>query len=247
MDDSDVLPRQGFSQMARNMRCQLYFPYPTEQVVLLRTGVLHHINTYMQALGLAPPSAPKQAPANGLPHHADKDSPRHQHAGDAMGVDAAQGHQHNSAALGLAPEEAAADDAVASAQRDVSAAATGAKVKGLSTSAAPDTGLQNRLAEGLGADQPSDSPKAMDVDAAQGNTAPEVLASLGPACAMHSTLHSLQFAVELVVKSPLTPPGHWWSVSHGLAHACTECTFQGARYVQHFSLQSAASPLHGRH
>ena len=48
----DVLPRQGFSQMARNMRCQLYFPYPAEQVILLRTGVLVHINAYMQALGL---------------------------------------------------------------------------------------------------------------------------------------------------------------------------------------------------
>ena len=52
MTDCDVLPRQGFTQMARNMRCQLYFPYPAEQLMLLRTGVLVHINAYMQALGL---------------------------------------------------------------------------------------------------------------------------------------------------------------------------------------------------
>ena len=65
MTNSDVLPRQGFSQVARNMRCQLYFPYATEQVVLLRTGVLVHINAYMRALGLTPNSAPPQQ--NGIP------------------------------------------------------------------------------------------------------------------------------------------------------------------------------------
>lgn len=79
VDDSDVLPRQGFSQMARNMRCQLYFPHPTDQVVLLRTGVLHHINSYMQALGLAPPSdpttAPQPPPANTLPDQAGVNGP----------------------------------------------------------------------------------------------------------------------------------------------------------------------------
>ena len=63
--DCDVLPRQGFTQVARNMRCQLYFPYATEQVVLLRTGVLVHINAYMHALGLTPDSAPPQQ--NGVP------------------------------------------------------------------------------------------------------------------------------------------------------------------------------------
>ncbi|DBB03841.1 TPA: hypothetical protein ACH3X1_012936 [Trebouxia sp. C0004] len=55
--NADVLPRQGFNQMARNMRCQLYFPHPTEQVVLLRTGVLVHVNAYMKALGLTPGTA----------------------------------------------------------------------------------------------------------------------------------------------------------------------------------------------
>ena len=79
VDNSDVLPRQGFSQMARNMRCQLYFPHPTDQVILLRTGILHHINSYMQALGLTPPSdpftAPKPPPANNLPDQANDNGP----------------------------------------------------------------------------------------------------------------------------------------------------------------------------
>lgn len=65
--NADVLPRQGFNQMARNMRCQLYFPHPAEQVVLLRTGVLVHINAYMKALGLTPSTATGSTP----PKHTD--------------------------------------------------------------------------------------------------------------------------------------------------------------------------------
>lgn len=73
MVNSDVLPRHGFTQMVRNMRCQLYFPFPTEQVVLLRTGVLVHINAYMRSLGLTPPAADQAAapPAKSHPTHAD--------------------------------------------------------------------------------------------------------------------------------------------------------------------------------
>lgn len=73
MVNSDVLPRHGFTQMARNMRCQLYFPFPTEQVVLLRTGVLVHINAYMRSLGLTPPAADQAAapPAGSQHTHAD--------------------------------------------------------------------------------------------------------------------------------------------------------------------------------
>ena len=73
MVNSDVLPRHGFTQMVRNMRCQLYFPFPTEQVVLLRTGVLVHINAYMRSLGLTPPAADQAAapPAKPQPTHAD--------------------------------------------------------------------------------------------------------------------------------------------------------------------------------
>ena len=39
-------------RMAKEARCELYFPYPDDQVVLLRTGVLLHFNKYMQSLGL---------------------------------------------------------------------------------------------------------------------------------------------------------------------------------------------------
>lgn len=67
--NSDVLPRHGFTQMAHNMRCQLYFPFPTEQVVLLRTGVLVHINAYMRSLGLTPPAADPAATSPALPQH----------------------------------------------------------------------------------------------------------------------------------------------------------------------------------
>ena len=72
--DSDVLPRHGFTQMARNMRCQLYFPFPTEQVVLLRTGVLVHINAYMRSLGLTPPDADQAAAPPARPQHSHGDS-----------------------------------------------------------------------------------------------------------------------------------------------------------------------------
>lgn len=71
--NADVLPRQGFNQMARNMRCQLYFPHPTEQVVLLRTGVLVHINAYMKALGLTPSTATGSTP----PKHTDAQTGAH--------------------------------------------------------------------------------------------------------------------------------------------------------------------------
>ena len=69
----DLLPRHGFTQMARATRCQLYFPFPTEQVVLLRTGVLVHIYAYMRSLGLTPPAADQAAapPTKSQPTHAD--------------------------------------------------------------------------------------------------------------------------------------------------------------------------------
>lgn len=70
MANSDVLPRHGFTQMARNMRCQLYFPFPTEQVVLLRTGVLVHVNAYMRSLGLTSPAADQAT----TPQHTHADS-----------------------------------------------------------------------------------------------------------------------------------------------------------------------------
>ena len=72
MPDSDVLPRHGFVQMAYNVRCQLYFPFPTEQVVLLRTGVLFHINAYMRSLGLTPPL--DQTPPSAKSQHTSADT-----------------------------------------------------------------------------------------------------------------------------------------------------------------------------
>ncbi|KAK9803241.1 hypothetical protein WJX73_008882 [Symbiochloris irregularis] len=47
-----VMHRHGFTKIAKDVGCQLYFPYPGEQVVVLRTGVLMHLKAYMQALGL---------------------------------------------------------------------------------------------------------------------------------------------------------------------------------------------------
>ena len=69
--DCDVLPRQGFTKMANNMRCQLYFPFPTEQVVLLRTGILVHINAYMRSLGFLPDTPQTVSPLQVPRHDAD--------------------------------------------------------------------------------------------------------------------------------------------------------------------------------
>ena len=46
--DKSVMPRQAFTKIAKDVGCQLYFPYPGEQVVVLRTGVLLHLKAYMQ-------------------------------------------------------------------------------------------------------------------------------------------------------------------------------------------------------
>ena len=128
VDNLDVLPRQGFSQMARNMRCQLYFPHPTDQVILLRTGVLHHINSYMQTLGLAPPSDPSGDPkhptANGLPDQAAADGPAAAANGpgaSAKGPMAAKGDSVMADTVALP----AGSDAVGAAQRSLTGAADG--------------------------------------------------------------------------------------------------------------------------
>ena len=136
VDDSDVLPRQGFSQMARNMRCQLYFPHPTDQVILLRTGVLHHINSYMQALGLAPPSdsstAPKPPPANTLPDQAGANGPLG--AATALGASA-------KGPMAAAVDSVMADTVALSASAD----ALGAAQRNLSdgTGTVPDSSRQS--------------------------------------------------------------------------------------------------------
>lgn len=42
------MPRQAFTRVAKDVGCQLYFPYPGDQVVVLRTGMLMHLKAYMQ-------------------------------------------------------------------------------------------------------------------------------------------------------------------------------------------------------
>lgn len=45
-----VLPRRAFTKLAQQAGCQLYFPFPNDNVVLLRTGMLYHIKRYMQVI-----------------------------------------------------------------------------------------------------------------------------------------------------------------------------------------------------
>jgi hypothetical protein len=46
--DTGVLPRRAFSRAAKQALCPLSFPWPNDQVVVLRTGMLQHIKRYMQ-------------------------------------------------------------------------------------------------------------------------------------------------------------------------------------------------------
>ena len=46
--DANVMNRIGFQKVARSLGCQLYLPFPGESVALLRTGLLRHIDSYMQ-------------------------------------------------------------------------------------------------------------------------------------------------------------------------------------------------------
>ena len=43
-----VLPRSAFDKIAKESNCQLYFPSPGEHIVVLRTGILQHLDKYMQ-------------------------------------------------------------------------------------------------------------------------------------------------------------------------------------------------------
>ena len=44
----NVMNRVGFTKVARQLGCQLYIPFPGEQVAVLKTGLLLHIEAYMQ-------------------------------------------------------------------------------------------------------------------------------------------------------------------------------------------------------
>ncbi|KAL4423903.1 hypothetical protein ABPG75_001204 [Micractinium tetrahymenae] len=58
----DLLPRQAFLKYAIEAQCPLFFPYPGENVAVMRAGLLRHIDRYMQLLGLAQGPQP-QVPA----------------------------------------------------------------------------------------------------------------------------------------------------------------------------------------
>ena len=50
--DREVMTRNAFRRTALETRCQLYFPGPDEDIVLLRTGFLKHIQVpYRSLLG----------------------------------------------------------------------------------------------------------------------------------------------------------------------------------------------------
>ena len=49
----DRLPRAAFQRLVTPTKCQLWIPFPGEQVVLLRSGLLKHIDTDMKALRLS--------------------------------------------------------------------------------------------------------------------------------------------------------------------------------------------------
>ena len=48
MRQMEVMPRPAFEKVAKDCACQLKFPFPDEEVVLLRSGVLQHLRKYMQ-------------------------------------------------------------------------------------------------------------------------------------------------------------------------------------------------------
>jgi hypothetical protein len=41
----DLLPRQAFMKCAIEMNCPLSFPYPGDNVVVMRTGLLKHMQS----------------------------------------------------------------------------------------------------------------------------------------------------------------------------------------------------------
>lgn len=50
-----VLPRTAFLHSAAQLHCPLFLPWPGDQVVLLRSGLLRHLRTYMCRLGIMRP------------------------------------------------------------------------------------------------------------------------------------------------------------------------------------------------
>lgn len=54
-----MIPRTIFLKLEQEVRCTLWVPEPGTDVVLLRTGLLRHLDRYMLQLRILPPSAPK--------------------------------------------------------------------------------------------------------------------------------------------------------------------------------------------
>ena len=48
-----VMPRPAFERVAKECSCQLHFPFPDEELVLLKSGLLQHLRKYMQVLSAA--------------------------------------------------------------------------------------------------------------------------------------------------------------------------------------------------
>ena len=51
--DPHVMSRVGFTKVARQLGCQLYIPFPGDHVACLKTGLLLHVEAYMQARSLS--------------------------------------------------------------------------------------------------------------------------------------------------------------------------------------------------
>ena len=43
-----MIHRAGFQKVMTSLRCQLWLPLPGETVAVLRSGVLRHVDSYMQ-------------------------------------------------------------------------------------------------------------------------------------------------------------------------------------------------------
>lgn len=56
---SGVIPRTIFLKLEQEVRCTLWVPEPNQSIVLLRTGLLRHLDRYMLQLRILPPTAPK--------------------------------------------------------------------------------------------------------------------------------------------------------------------------------------------
>ena len=62
----DRLPRIAFQRLVTPTKCQLWIPFPGEQVVLLRSGLLKHIDADMKALRLSLEDSAAAEAAGGL-------------------------------------------------------------------------------------------------------------------------------------------------------------------------------------